>query len=266
MVQIGGNILTRGRAMSAGNGNGARARSNGNGNVRAAAVQALILQLNNLTNAERQAVRQSGVADAFFGAVALKDDKFGDKVSDLNTLLDEPLWSRVEIDADGATASPTTIDFFLGAGDGIDQSRFVNDRKLDGTMDFKILAVALAIQARAGQANFDSLQFNGALFGDLATQTQFNFPLEAGIMQSTERAAFALDGEAAPRTVESVTGLNIYGWELSGDRDLKWPANTNMIWNLRTALPQTFATPPDGVDDFTATLLLYGYKVQSIVG
>ena len=263
MVRIGGSVLSRGRAVAAGTGvrNG-----NGNGRNRGAAIQALISQLNNLTNAEREAVRQSGVADAFFGAVALKDDKFNEKVSDLNTLLDEPLWSRVEIDADGATASPTTIDFFLGAGDGIDQSKFVNDRKLDGTMDFKILAIALAIQGRAGQANFDALQFNGAIFGEIATQTDFNFPLEAGVMQCTEKAAFALDGAIAGVDIQSVTGVNVYGWELSGDRDLKWPANTNMIWTLRTALAQTFATPPDLVPDFTASLVLYGYKVQAIVG
>lgn len=244
-------MVDRGRMM------GAARNGGGNGGGRGPVV----------TNAQREQVRADPAAQRIFDLTARRVDRFGDSVSDLKTVLDEPLWSRFEVTADGATAvGPEILFFALPTGDGIDQSRFVNNRQLEGSLAFKILAVALAIQGRAGQTNYNLLQFNAALFGSIANETVFNFPLEAGMLQETERSAFAADASAAPVSLQSTTGTQPYGWEMSVGRNLAWPPNTQMTWTLKMNAPIIFDTPPDTTPDFVISLVLYGYKSQDMVG
>lgn len=219
----------------------------------------------NLTSAQRDRIRQDPQADAIFNAVARRTDRFGDDVSDLKTQLDEPMWSRLEF-ATGAPIGPDFTYFAAPTGDGIDQSRFINNRQLEGSLAFKILAVAFAVQGRIGQSNFDLLQFNASLFGSVANETVFNFPLEAGMMQRTEEASFAADASAGPVRLESVTGINEFGWIMSANRNLYWPSNVQMTWTLRFNAAPTFATPPDTTPNFVTSLVLYGYKSQDMVG
>jgi hypothetical protein len=245
-------LVDRGRSAGA-----VRRNGNGNGNGRKPVV----------TNAERERARTIPAVQEAFNIAARRENRFGDDVSDLKTMLDEPLWSRFEITADGATAVGPKITFFANpTGDGIDQSRFINNRQLEGSLAFKILAVSLAIQGRAGQTNFNLLQFNAALFGSIANETVFNFPLEAGMLQETERAAFAADASAGPVSLQSTTGVQPYGWEMSTVRPLYWPPNLQMTWTLEFNGPIIFATPPDETDDFVISLVLYGYKSQDMVG
>ena len=79
-------LVDRGRAA----GVNAR-RANGNGNGRMMPV---------VTNAERERARTIPAVQDAFNIAARKENRFGDDVSDLKTMLDEPLWSRFEITAD----------------------------------------------------------------------------------------------------------------------------------------------------------------------
>lgn len=219
-----------------------------------------------LTNAAREALRANPQVQAVVQEAMFNQDRLGDPESVLQQILAEPLWSRVVIAADGVAVTPQVVRFFTApTGDGIDQSRFVNNSILEGTAFWKILAVGLAVQDRLGQANWNQLQFNAALFGSRGNNVVFNYPLEAGPMTKTVESQVAIPAAAAT-AVESWTGPREYGVMLPAANTLKWPGNQAMTWTLQFNAPQTFATPPDTNADFVATLMLWGIKSQDLVG
>lgn len=219
-----------------------------------------------MTNASRESLRADPRVQAMVNDAIFNQDRLGDPESVLQQVLSEPLWSRVVIPADGATATPQRVRFFAApTGDGIDQSRFVNNSNLEGTAFWKILGVGLAVQDRLGQANYDALQFNAAIFGSRGNNTVFNYPLEAGMIVKTVEGRTALDA-AAVLPVQSFTGPREYGVWLPASAPLKWPGNQAMTWELAFNAAPTFATPPDTVEDFVVTLMLFGIKSQDLVG
>ena len=65
-----------------------------------------------MTNAVRESLRANPEVQQIVSDAIYDKDRLGDPESVLQQVLSEPLWSRVVIPADGATATPQNVRFF----------------------------------------------------------------------------------------------------------------------------------------------------------